>query len=352
MHYRLLNHSYAAYGQMSYDIATGLAATVGARVTRDKLSILVQQNQADYLIPLGVRASYNQGTRNTNLSFKAGVQYQITPDIMTYASYGRGYKGPGANDNGAATNSNLIVQPGTSDNIEVGLKSAFFQRKLIVNVAAYHTKFHNYQSESYNANVTSFVIQNAGSLLSEGGELMVIASPFKGLTVNGTAAYLKSKFITFLGAECYPGQPTPSCATTGAFDASGYRTPTAPRFTSSLEATYETPVGSGATAFIEGSFYHRSSINYSDVWTSVRARLCAYHRDCWHFCFLVNSGREQNLSFPIGSPLSLIPQASRSHDCCDAFLAERHHSKSGRSQLPLSTPDRASKLSVRIHPPG
>ncbi|MBB5684850.1 TonB-dependent receptor [Sphingobium boeckii] len=261
--YRLDNRSYAAFGQLTYELTDGLMMIGGARLTRDELHMVQAQNQNNYFRFLGVRATYDQSFGNTDFSYKAGLQYQVTPDVMGYATYARGYKGPGVNDNGATVTSNLVVRPETSKNIEAGIKSSWLDRRLIINVALFHSKFTDFQTQSFNAAVTAFVIQNAASLTSKGGEVTVIAKPFAGLTINANASYIDSKFGSFPGAQCYPGQPTPGCSTIGSFNASGFRTPTTPRFTSTVQAKYETDIGGGASAFIDGNWYHRASINYN-----------------------------------------------------------------------------------------
>jgi iron complex outermembrane receptor protein len=261
--YDLDNTSYAAFGQLTYALTGQLTLIAGARLTRDELSINQRQNQNNYFRALGVRASFDQNTDNTNFSWKLGAQYQITPAVMAYATVGRGYKGPGTNDNGATATSNLIVDPETSDNIEAGVKSRLFNNRLVLNASVFHTKFENYQSQSFNAAVTAFIIQNAASLTSQGAEFTLIANPIEGLTINGSIAVLDSSFDSFPGAQCYPGQPTAGCSTGGSFDASGFDTPTTPKFTSSLQAAYEWPVSNGLNGFVQANYYHRSTINYN-----------------------------------------------------------------------------------------
>jgi iron complex outermembrane receptor protein len=51
-------------------------------------------------------------------------------------------------------------------------------------------------------------------------------------------------------------------STVSLFDASGLRLPVAPKFTSTLQMRYEVPTKGNVRPFIQGDWYHRSSINY------------------------------------------------------------------------------------------
>ena len=70
-------------------------------------------------------------------SAKAAVQYDVAPNINTYASYSHGYKGPAFNVfYNQNANNTAPIAPETSDSYEVGVKTQFFDRKLTLNLAA------------------------------------------------------------------------------------------------------------------------------------------------------------------------------------------------------------------------
>jgi iron complex outermembrane receptor protein len=257
--YRMKTDSYAAFGQLTYAVTDALKIFGGGRVTRDEITIDLTQIEDAYFVPLGVPGTFAQSYGHTDFSWRVGGQYQITPDAMFYGSYGRGYKGPGFNDTAASADADLLVRAEKSDTAEIGLKTSWFNRKLIFNVSAFHTKFANYQTQSLDTALQAFVVQNAASVKSKGIEITIGATPLHGFSINGSATFLDSKFGNFEGAECYPGQV--GC-TNGSFNARGLRTPTAPKFASSLQAMYEFDVGENAHPFIEANWYHRSPINY------------------------------------------------------------------------------------------
>jgi iron complex outermembrane receptor protein len=260
--YRMKTDSYAAFGQLTYALTDALKFFAGGRVTRDEISIDLDQNRGAYFVTLGVPGEIAQSYGHTDFSWRTGGQYQVARDAMIYASYGRGYKGPGFNDTGATATTSLLVKPEKSNTAEIGAKTSWFNRRLVVNASLFHTKFKNYQTQSLDTQLQSFVVQNAASVISKGVELTVNANPFRGLSINGSATFLSSKFKDFAGAECYPGQTDASCATSGSFNAGGKRTPTAPKFTSSLQASYEFQTDGAVHPFIEGNWYHRTPINY------------------------------------------------------------------------------------------
>lgn len=262
--YVLDTKSYAAFGQLTYALSDALKLTAGGRVTRDEIDIHLVQGQVNYFTPLGgPRGVVDRSYGNTDFSWKLGGQFQATPAIMAYGFYGRGYKGPGFNDTAPTLTAALVVEEETSKTAELGLKSSFFDRRLVVNVSAFHTKFDNFQVQSFDPVTRSFQVQNAASVISKGAEATVAAMPVRGLTLNATAALLNSRFDRFLAAQCYPTQATRGCSpTVNTFDASGLRLPVSPRFTASMQALYEFPTTGAVTPFVEANLYHRSKISY------------------------------------------------------------------------------------------
>lgn len=263
--YELGTESYAAFGQLSYEVIDGLQLIAGGRATHDKIDLDLTQNQLNYYQTLsGPRGEFTSKYSNTDFSWKLGAQFQAASTVMLYGFYGRGYKGPGFNDNFPTATSDVVVKEETSNTAEIGIKSSFLNRHLTVNVAAFHTKFNNFQVQSFNPELATFVVQNAAKVTSKGLEGTVIATPISGFTLTGSVSVLSSKFDSFPGAQCYPTQTTYGCSSTvNVFNASGLRLPAAPKFTSTLQAQYDLPTDGTIRPFIQGNWYHRSSINYT-----------------------------------------------------------------------------------------
>ncbi|HEX8445096.1 MAG TPA: TonB-dependent receptor [Sphingomonas sp.] len=263
--YTLDTESLAGFGQLTYALTDALKLIAGGRVTRDTIDIDLTQGRFRYFVPLGgPSVRIVQDYANTNFSWKLGAQYQATPAIMAYGFYGRGYKGPGFNDQAPNAAASLVVRPEISNTGEFGVKSSFLDRRLTVNVSLFTTKFSDFQVQSFDIVSQSFIVQNAAKVRSRGIETTIGLRPIEGLAINASGALLSSKFSSFPGAQCYPTQATRGCsATVRVFDAAGLTLPVSPKFTSTVQIGYDLPVSGDVVPFIGGDWYHRSSINYA-----------------------------------------------------------------------------------------
>src|SRR5450631_1959199 len=104
-----------------------------------------------------------------------GAQFHVTDAIMAYASYAKGFKtggwttrltAPLPAGSGAQT-----FGPEKDKTYEIGLKSEWFDRNLIVNLATFYSKYDNIQL-TYQVS-TSPVTANAGNADIKGGELEI-----------------------------------------------------------------------------------------------------------------------------------------------------------------------------------
>jgi outer membrane receptor protein involved in Fe transport len=118
-----------------------------------------------------------------------GLNYKLTDDILTYASFSRGYKAGGINldrdaaasvlglnpasglviGTPAAANSAAAFAPEFSNSYEIGIRSQFFDRTLTVNVTLFQTDYEDFQLNTFSG--LGFSIANAGSVESRGFEI-------------------------------------------------------------------------------------------------------------------------------------------------------------------------------------
>lgn len=250
--------NWAVFGQGTYEITPSLRLTLGGRYTHDSVSYTHFRapavNAATGLPAIGpglsavgaggTVAGGGDGTNlsrgNTsadNFSGKAVLQVDLAQDVMAYASYTRGYKGPAFNvffNHTAPTNSTPI-DPETSNSYELGFKSQFFDRKVQLNAAAFLVDYDGFQANNFvllnGAVVTN--LTNAGTVRSKGFEVDATFAPSKGLTFRASAAYADARVRRF--------NPNPLTNAPDARD--GTRLPLAPKFSYNVGADYETDLG-------------------------------------------------------------------------------------------------------------
>ncbi|WP_420136861.1 TonB-dependent receptor [Sphingomonas sp.] len=185
--------NYALFGQGTLNFTTKLRGIVGLRYTIDDLDVFHQR--VTTLAGPGINPSFGpfQGdTSHQNVSGKVGLQYDIVPQSMVYATYARGYKGPAYNIffNLTATGTNIIA-PETADSYEIGLKNSLFGGKLVLNLAAWYAKYHNYQANNPDlvAGVLVTRFTNAGTVSTRGVQLDLLVRPVRDLSISGGLAY-------------------------------------------------------------------------------------------------------------------------------------------------------------------
>jgi iron complex outermembrane recepter protein len=258
--------SAAVFGQAQYSIIEGLRIIGGARFTDDSISQSQVFSDPNILLSPFYPPGPSSGSVNRkNFSFRTGMEYDIAPDVMSYVTFTRGYKGPMFNDQPLR-----LVNPEIPIDVEAGVKSTFFDRRLTFNIDVYHEDLHGFQSQAYipGNSTLGVVILNAGNLRAQGVETDFRAIPLKGLTLSGAADFNDAKYQSFQGNPCYYGEPTGTsgtnvCLPDGTSDSSGNRLAFAPRFTATLAANYERPVTSRFNGYIEGNYYYRGNLNFS-----------------------------------------------------------------------------------------
>ena len=266
-YYALSSQSKAAFGQGEFKIVDGLSALFGARYTLDGTHVQNTYNEIGYIIPTVMPGVVSNDVRTNNFSFKAGLNYQITPDVFAYAQYARGYKGPAFDQT-----SLMATKPEIPHSAEVGIKSTLLDQRLSVNLALYHTIFDDFEAQAFyvppGGNIGEFTTVNAGKLRVQGVEADLRLIAARGLTFSGGFAFNDGVYTSFVGAPCYPGQPTGTtgrnvCLPNDATDVSGGRLANAPRFTANLAGEYEAALSSDYKLFIGANIYERSSLNFS-----------------------------------------------------------------------------------------
>jgi iron complex outermembrane receptor protein len=232
--------SWAVFGEATLNFSDRFRGILGARYTNDDLSYYHGRVSTGGAVDIpGVRANRARvagSNTETGTSGRVGLQFDLSDDVMAYATYSRGYKGPAYNAffNMQAFDE-IPIAPEESDSYEIGLKSTLLDNRLRLNLAAFDIKFDGYQ-----ANIADLVggvvvtrLINAGEVSSKGFEADFEARISSAFTLSGALAYTDATIEQF---RCPPGNA-------GCLTLNGGQLPFAPEWKAVIGGNYRVPVG-------------------------------------------------------------------------------------------------------------
>ncbi|MDG0980965.1 MAG: TonB-dependent receptor [Halieaceae bacterium] len=199
--------SYAVFGDMRWALSDQVTLTLGGRWTRDKKDNQIASPLADSTVTalIGVVTGaadnaifhWTPGAKASDSwsSFdpRVALDWNVSEDVLLYASYSKGFKSGGFNRQPVEAGSNVVLgfEPEENDAYEVGFKSDVTD-KLRINAAWFFYDYKDFQLET-NAGA-SILIQNAANVESTGIEIdgtYLIGDMFD---VRFAYAYLDAEF--------------------------------------------------------------------------------------------------------------------------------------------------------------
>lgn len=187
--------SYAAYGQGTFALTERLSLSAGLRYTyeRKEFTTELKRNAA------GVTTLPETTIENDWDAFtpRLGLEYRFTPALMTYLSAARGFKSGGFNGRAQTLEEIDTFDPEFVWSYEVGLKSEWFGRRLVVNLAAFHTDYSDIQIltlRPVSGGILAAVTENAGDADIDGVEIEIAAQPVPGLDLRGTLGWIDAAY--------------------------------------------------------------------------------------------------------------------------------------------------------------
>ncbi len=184
-------NSYAGYAQADYHPIKPLTLTVGLRYTvDDKQYFLVNRfpnvHGVDTIPPTNEHATFPAFTP------RFAANYQVTDDVMVYASATRGFRAGGFN----LTASSPAFAPEYVWSYEAGIKTDLFDHKVRLNLTGFHYVYDNLQVRQLPAPGVSIVL-NAASAKVDGVETEFEWIPFAGLRFSADGSYLDAQYQKF-----------------------------------------------------------------------------------------------------------------------------------------------------------
>lgn len=252
----------SVFAQGEFSLTEALRLTLGARynheskdgsrtltINRGALNTFALPVVIGTFRALNIEAHSVSGELSEN-SFNpmANIQYDLTDDLMFYASYARGTKAGGFDiRSNSLPGSTTVARPGAfafsaekADNYEAGLK--FKNRELAMNVSVYRTTYQDLQTNVFDGTL-NFNVRNAAAARTQGVEADMRWAVSRNLTVSGAIAYLDFEFTNFSEGQCYylqtPDVPGGFCSY------NGKRNAITPSWSGNIAADFNHELGGG-----------------------------------------------------------------------------------------------------------
>ena len=172
------NKGYAFFGQGTYTLFDKLHLTAGLRY--------------DYIDSKGTQnfetaqgfSRYGKDFDNFEILPKFVVSYDFSDKMMGYTSFTKGYLPGGYSVEWATNEGNFTYEAEYSENYEIGLKSEWFDKRLVSNLSLFYIKMNDKQVAEWDlkTGVTAVnMIKNAADAHSKGMEFDLKARPVEGL---------------------------------------------------------------------------------------------------------------------------------------------------------------------------
>ncbi len=197
----LENEAYAAFGQFDFELVGGLKLLGGLRFQHETLSVEGRRTGAPLTpgdVPLFGAIAGRVTTSDDEITGRAGLQYEFSRRAQIYATYTRGYKGPGLDTEVTANfASQRPVEPELADAYEIGFKGSTSDGRMAIAASLFLTDFSNLQVQANRSDpdTGNFIFEqtNAGSARTKGFEVEATLRPTDNFSLGISATYVDAR---------------------------------------------------------------------------------------------------------------------------------------------------------------
>ncbi|WP_292064935.1 TonB-dependent receptor [Brevundimonas sp. UBA7664] len=203
--------SQAAYGNLTYALTDAFRISGGVRFTEEEKDYDRTTSTFYSLLP-GFNATYPFAppvAKFDDTSVMVSADYQPTEDILMYARYSQGFKSGGYNGRANSPTESTAYQPETADSYEIGVKTTTWDNRFRFNIAAFQTRYENFQARVSGLDVDPITnlplavlsVINAGALDIFGFEIESAVAVTDAFSVDAQIGYLDATYDEFADAR-------------------------------------------------------------------------------------------------------------------------------------------------------
>lgn len=275
--------SYAAFGQATFSVTDAFRLIGGLRYTyeRTRLAGELYTNVPAFPVPpedlpvllieFGGKESFDA------LNWRAGAEFDVTPDSMLFATASTGFKAGGFNQTVAPDDT---YEPEKVTAFEAGMRNSLLDGRLILNLEAFYWKLRDGQIAHVKfdplGNI-NLVTDNSGKAEIKGANIELQAAITRNDTFRFFVEYNDAEYTDFsfetaysifgaplfnpLSTGCEVSDPFPG-ATFGTeaatIDCSGFQMPRAPKWSGAATYAHTFDLGDGGTVVLDGTMQFAS----------------------------------------------------------------------------------------------
>ncbi|MBC7519823.1 MAG: TonB-dependent receptor [Sandarakinorhabdus sp.] len=278
-------NTYAAFANGEYDVSDQITLKAGVRYTKSTnknqmcngdttgdqnlsaLFTLLGTILGGKTIPLAPGDCYSLNAQNLpgepfkytlsedNVSWRAGIDFKASSDTLLYANISRGYKaGAFPVITGATQSVFLPAKQESVTSYEAGVKTRLANNMVSLSSAIFYQDYRDKQIQGTVNTALFGLLQRLDNVPKShifGIEADMTVRPVTGLTLTGSASYLKTKVDEYSGITVFGAQK----------DFAGNRLPFAPSWSLVGDIDYRIPTASGGEVFVGAGINYRTYVD-------------------------------------------------------------------------------------------
>jgi iron complex outermembrane recepter protein len=234
------------FGEIDWAFTDATSLTVGLRWNQDEIDADFSPTTLTFangsVVPLFARTKMDD--KYNEMTYRVGLNHNVSEDVMIYGTYSRGYKTGGFNLVNLGGAPEPAVEPEFLDAYEAGLKtSGWAGGRVQVNLAAFYYDYQDLQVQTIVDLATK--VANAGQATVYGGEFEIKAQTTENLLLSGGLSYIHSEFDEYLGVANLPAPSGFGAVTVPGIDFAGNELVQTPEYSLTVSADYLIPTSLG-----------------------------------------------------------------------------------------------------------